>query len=290
MSGCDANATCPRRSNRHIARMNRLAIRLLFPALAVLPPTAPVLAGSSEWAEVEGGSVRVVTEGVPDNDGRLRGALDIRLDPGWKTYWRDPGEAGIPPTVTVLQPAGGAEVEIGYPPPERFDDGYSVWAGYDQPVALALTFDLPEGGNTDRLETSVFLGICEVICIPVQAKLGIDLRETSEAALDHSVVEDAFAALPRPASPEFGAALRGLDRERAVIEVVLPAGSADPELFVASTDDWAFGTPQRAQGDGATAFVVPVLAAPETLATTEPIHYTLIAGDDAVAGTFTIER
>lgn len=265
-----------------------MKIRLLPILLLATSATAvPASAASSVWAEVEGGAVRVVTEGLPDGEGRLRGALEIRLEPGWKTYWRDPGEAGIPPTVTIAEPEGAAGVEIGFPAPKRHDDGYSVWAGYDRPVALALTFDLPE--DRKKLDVSVFLGICEIICIPVQADFSIDLTDTSNATHDRGVVEGAFAALPRPAGDGFGAVLREANGEHLVIDVEAPS-SADPELFVASTGTWAFGTPRRVDAGPRTAFSVPVLSAPDGPADAEAIHYTLVAGEEAVSGTFELSR
>jgi DsbC/DsbD-like thiol-disulfide interchange protein len=263
---------------------------LIFPGLAALVACmipASAIAGASVWEKVEGGSVRLVTEGLPDAEGRLRGALEIRLNPGWKTYWRDPGEAGIPPMVTVTWPQTDASTEIGFPTPKRFDDGYSVWAGYDEPVTLPLTFDLAGGGMQTRIDASVFLGICEVICIPVQAEFGIDLTDSSEAATHHRIVEDAFAALPQSAHAGFEAVLREADAERAMIDIKTPDNAADPELFVASTERWAFGTPEPAEGP---AFHVPVLSAPEPDGTADTIHYTLVAGGDAVSGTFEISQ
>lgn len=262
----------------------------IFQALALCAVSFPALAASSEWAEVEGGSVRIVTEGLPDEAGMLRGALEIDLKPGWKTYWRDPGESGIPPTVTVISPEGGAEADIGFPAPARFNEGFSVWAGYDRSVALALTFSLPDAGTVERLGISVFLGICEVICIPVQAGLDVDLTNNSEAVLDRDVVEGAFAVLPRAADPGFGAALREFHRGNIVVDAEIPSGSGEAELFVVSTEDWAFGTPKRTGGPSGTAFDIPILMAPESHASPDTVHYTLVAGEDAVSGTFEIAR
>ncbi len=288
---CDANATCSSVSYRHIARMTDFLVRSALPAFILCSLATPALAGSSEWAKVEGGAVRVVTEGLPDADGDLRGALEIRLEPGWKTYWRDPGESGIPPSVNVLEPSGGTNVDIGFPAPQRFNDGYSIWAGYDEPVSLALDFDLPDGAAPDQLNVSVFLGICEVICIPVQAEFGINLTDSSNALPDRNSVEAAFAALPKPASPEFGAVLTDVGEDKLVIEVSLPGSiSSKPTLFVASTANWAFDVPQPGDGANGGTFAVPVLIAPEAGAPADTIHYTLVAGDDAVSGTLDIAR
>ena len=69
----------------------------LFLGLSLL--ACPALASSSDWYEAEGGRVRLVTSGAADENGVIEGALEIDLKPGWKTYWRDPGDAGVPPTL-----------------------------------------------------------------------------------------------------------------------------------------------------------------------------------------------
>lgn len=60
-------------------------------------------AASSDWHETQGGAVRLVTSGISNDQGYLRGALQIRLEPGWKTYWRDPGKTGIPPQLELSE-------------------------------------------------------------------------------------------------------------------------------------------------------------------------------------------
>ena len=273
-----------------LPRMVHVRLIRIFQAIALCAVSFPALAASSEWAEVEGGAVRIVTDGLPDSEGMLRGALEIRLQPGWKTYWRDPGESGIPPMVSVLSPEGGREAEIGFPPPARFNDGFAVWVGYDRSTALPLTFDLPGNATHESLTASVFLGICEVICIPVQAELDVDLTDASQAVLDRDIVEGAFAALPDAAGPGFGAALSKVGRSNIIVDAEVPANAGDAELYLVQTEDWAFGTPKRIEGSHGAAFDVPVLMAPDSGTAIDTIHYTLVAGKDAVSGTFEIAR
>jgi hypothetical protein len=72
------------------------ALALLF-FLAITLPTA-ALAAASEWVTVKGGAVRLITAGPPEN-GTYWAGLEFQLEPGWHTYWRYPGEAGIPPQI-----------------------------------------------------------------------------------------------------------------------------------------------------------------------------------------------
>jgi DsbC/DsbD-like thiol-disulfide interchange protein len=267
------------------------------PCASIMAPTSALVcalafpvgaqAASSGWHHVEGGAIRIVTSGEPDAGGHLRGALEIRLKPGWKTYWLDPGASGVPPTLTASADkgdTGDTGVAIGFPPPRRFDDGYAPWVGYDHPVSLALTIALPQQAQTPaRLEASVFLGVCETICIPVQATLSFDPRDGTHAAEDVAVVEDAFAALPAPARAGFSASIAEAGDEWIVVDTALPADARLVDLFVAGTETLALGTPERQPEEGGNRFRVPV--ASRSGKDAESVAYTLVTDLGAVSGT-----
>jgi DsbC/DsbD-like thiol-disulfide interchange protein len=250
---------------------------LLFQAI-------PAGASSSSWFDTEGGRIRLVTAGTPTGDGVLRAALQIDLEPGWKTYWRDPGDAGVPPQITFTPESHVQAVETGFPAPQRFDQGAAAWAGYQQPVSLALTLHLAPGEIPALIEADVFLGVCQTICIPVQAKLTVDPRRNVDDMFDRATVNAAFDSLPEPASAGFGVTATQIEGKTLRIGTAAD-GAGDRTLFLAGEGGYAFGEPQRA-ADG-TSFTVPVLAEPvgATSASTT-IRYTLIAGDGAVEGAF----
>lgn len=259
----------------------RLLPRASIVALACACSTL-AQAASSGWHHVEGGAIRIVTSGEPGPGGHLRGALEIRLKPGWKTYWLDPGASGVPPTLTASAGDKDTAVAIGFPPPRRFDDGYAPWAGYDHPVSLALTIALPQR-TPARLDASVFLGVCETICIPVAATLSFDPRDGTHAPEDAKVVKDAFAALPAPARPGFSAAAARVGDDEILIETALPAGARVLDLFVAGSATLALGTPERQGAEPDGLFRVPV--ALRTGDHAEEVAYTLVTDAGAVSGT-----
>lgn len=253
----------------------------LFLALCA---AAQAHATASDWHHVEGGAIRIVTAGAPDADGLLRGALEIRLAPGWKTYWLDPGESGVPPTLDIVAGAQDATVEMGFPAPRRFDDGYSLWTGYDEPVSLALTLKLPDAKTPARLEANVFLGVCETICIPVQAQLTFDTQASATDPEHASVVAAAFAALPGPARRDFGAHATDVSDDAMLVEATLPQGARALDLFVAGTETLSLGMAERQAGDeGAAVFRVPVLGRAQQ-SPGESVLYTLVTTAGAVTG------
>ncbi|WP_276330973.1 protein-disulfide reductase DsbD domain-containing protein, partial [Brucella melitensis] len=102
------------------------------------------------------GRVRVGLEGgEPAITGKQegRGALQIELRPGWKTYWRKPGDAGVPPQISI---EGAAKAQMACPAPVRFAGDEEGGIGYNKRVALPGTFHIEPGGKL--LKGHAFLG------------------------------------------------------------------------------------------------------------------------------------
>lgn len=253
--------------------------------LALAAAATSATASSSEWHDSEGGKVRLVTTGKPDAQGKLQGALEIALKPGWKTYWRDPGDSGVPPQISVERSSNVAAAVLAYPAPQRHDDGYSKWAGYDYPVTLPVMFTVSSPNEPVKIEADVLLGICETICIPVQAKLTIDPATGSDNQADAAVVTTAKAALPTEAQPGFGIDVLPGDQETLVVEAKTPGDDTGTDFFVAGEQGYMFGTPVKTVKSGKAVFTVPILDRPSETPTGEGLFYTLTDGGAAVSGT-----
>lgn len=253
---------------------------ILAAALAALPAATTAHAAASLWHHVEGGAIRIVTSGAPDESGLLRGALEIRLNPGWKTYWLDPGGSGIPPTLAISANGTSAAVEIDFPAPRRFDDGYAQWTGYDRSVALALTMQLPDAAP---LEVDAFLGLCETICIPVQATLAIDPRSGADEPAHRLVVASAFGALPGPARPGFEASIVDATDTMLRIGVTAPRNVDVLDLYVAGDGSRSFALPVKSEQDGQIIFSLARTGG-GTGGMPEALPYTLVTTAGAVSG------
>ncbi|MBX3575993.1 MAG: hypothetical protein KF723_02205 [Rhizobiaceae bacterium] len=253
--------------------------------LACLMATTAASASSSTWYRVEGGAVRLVTAGVPDGDGVLRGALEIVLKHGWKTYWRDPGDAGVPPSIDISPSTNVASAVFDYPAPHRFDDGYAVWAGYKEPVALPVTFTAAAAADTMLIEADIFLGICETICIPVQTRLSLDPADGAADDRDTALVEAAFAALPEPARADFGVSAVGGTQGEMLVQAAIPGDVDGSELFVAASEGYIFGVPELKLEGERTLFSVPILDRPAERPAAGALDYTLVTSVGAVSGT-----
>ncbi|WP_198174129.1 protein-disulfide reductase DsbD domain-containing protein [Mesorhizobium xinjiangense] len=265
-------------------------IRHIVPLFALgLCLASPALASSSDIVETEGGTIRLVTSGIAGPDGRIRGALEIGLKPGWKTYWRDPGASGVPPQIDIGQSVNVESAEIRYPAPQWHDEGYGAWAGYDKSLALPITFTASEPDRFSLIEADVFLGICETICIPVRARLTVEPGKSPDNKGDEVVVAAAHAAVPPQAGPEFGISSVDLRDGTLTIAAVVPAEEEDMALFVAGSQGYGFGVPKLTSVvDGEARFQVPLTTRSETPNAPAAIDYTLRAGGHSVTGTFEI--
>ncbi len=257
-----------------------------FPCALVLMllGAGPALASSSEWFDTDGARVRLVTSGKADADGQLTGVLEIALQRGWKTYWRDPGDAGVPPMLDVSTSTNIRQAVIDFPAPQRHDEGDYKWAGYDYPVGLPVTFQLDAAGQPAMIAADVFLGVCETICVPVKASLSLDPSSDPDNREDAAIVETALAALPAAARADFGvAAISEPGAQTVLLEASVHGDPASAELFIAGEEGYTFTTPIRTVKDGKAYFATEV-SLPAQRGTGEGIHYTLTTDAGAVSG------
>lgn len=263
--------------------MNRLQTALA----ALLFVNSSAAAKTSAWVETPGGDVRLVALPAAA-DGSMRAMLDIRLHDGWKTYWRNPGGSGIPPSITI---SGAELVSIGYPAPKRLGDDEAHYVGYDQPVQLPLKLDKAVG---TAITATVFLGVCKDICIPVQAELTVDAASEPFAnPLEETAIAGAEASLPRGAGDGFKplSARWAADGKSLTVRFEAPADGPLPDVFLSASSSFEFGaaTSVRREGD---AFVseVPVLHRPKVFDLEKnPILLTLRAGETSMESPLAID-
>ncbi len=261
-----------------IVRMNRPRLFPRFRTWVVLVlfalAGATVTAHGAEWVETEGARLRMVL-GQDAGDGRVRAMLDIDLKPGWKTYWREPGESGIPPTITV-RPAASAKVAFEFPAPEHVSDPYGGFTGYAEPVRLPVM--LPSGAS----EAEVFLGVCQQVCIPVSASFSFS-GDNAPSPLHAAMVDQAFEALPSAPTEHLHVKTieRSADGQALTVETAADAAQASPRLFLAPLTEsgHVFGLPELVEAkDGQAIFSVPILRRPDETTALPRFSATLVQG------------
>ncbi|MGO8154205.1 protein-disulfide reductase DsbD domain-containing protein [Rhizobium leguminosarum] len=227
-------------------------------AVAALVPFYSAHAEMSAWAENEGGRMRLVGL-APDAGGKIRAALQIEPKPGWITYWKEPGNSGIPPQVTIAAESGVTLDSIAYPVPKHFFNGAIEDIAYDAPVTLPLSLTAAGKGPV-TIDAAAFIGICKDICIPFQANLQLKLGPAIQShPQEEAILQAADASLPKPPSQDFDVTAHAMspDRKTLSLDLVLPDGGADegkaaPDIIVTGPSGYAFTKQIGGKRDGAT--------------------------------------
>ena len=255
----------------------------LFLALAAFP--SPAIAAATQWIEEDGARIRLVAGEPAPDAAEIRAALVVELKPGWKTYWRDPGDAGVPPQFNLQGGKNVTAARLDFPAPDRFIEGESRSIGYKHPVSLPLTLSLQSPGSPSAIKATAFLGICEEICVPVQVEFSLEVPIAVGSTEDQALVQAAFDALPKQANASFGLKSLSYQPKALEIEIASPPFAQPPELFVAAAG-FQFGTPKfTAALKEKSRYSVPVIFAPKTakIEDTE-VYYTIKSGGMAVSG------
>lgn len=134
-----------------------------------------------------------VLPGWRDDDGRQVGALHFRLAPGWKTYWRSPGEAGIPPSFDWTGSTNVARLDLVWPRPEIFDLAGMRTLAYPDELVLPFVVTPRDPGQPVSIVARIDMGVCDEICVPLAVTLS---GELAHDARPDPVISRAMAARP----------------------------------------------------------------------------------------------
>lgn len=135
--------------------------------------------------------------GWQTDSGTYMAGLQLTLAPGWKTYWRSPGEAGIPPLFNWSGSENLKSVHVHWPTPAVFLTNGIQSIGYHGQVTLPLEVTALDPTKPVRLHAAIELGVCKDICMPASLNLSADLE--GQGAQD-ATIQKAMAAQPKDAS------------------------------------------------------------------------------------------
>ena len=236
--------------------------------LAVLGYGTPGRAAAGPWLDQEQARLRLI---VGDRIGEtVRVGLQFALQPGWKIYWRAPGDAGYPPTVDWAGSDNLAEAEMLWPVPHRFSLFGLETFGYSDEVVLPVDGRMERPGETVRLRANVDYLICEQICIPRQAMLSLDLPPGAPASSPEGALVDSYRALVPGDGTAVGLSLQEAvltgDMEKPVLRVTARSQSPfqAPDVLIEAPPGFSFGKPKTDVRDGGMTAVLdlPVVGAP----------------------------
>lgn len=111
-------------------------------------------------------------------DGRHMAALEINLAPGWKTYWRAPGDAGIPPQFDWRGSSNVSQVSVIWPTPDVMNQGGMQVIGYGGKLIVPLQVHPKSRARNVNLTAEINIGVCKDVCLPVSVKVDQVLSRT----------------------------------------------------------------------------------------------------------------
>lgn len=229
---------------------------LVGPAMMVVVAltASPAGAAVSDWRGEGNAKVRLIAAGI-DAAGYIFAGIEIGIAPGWKTYWRTPGDAGVAPLIDFSGSSNiSGPVFVEFPVPHRVDDGYAVTNVYEDHVILPVTIAAANPELATRLVLSLDIGVCAEICIPEHYDVTLDLAPGEIDTAAETILADARAALPgQPIAGVFevgGVTLAGGTDKRPVFEIeIVAADAADAEVFVEGPVDWYPAVPKFLASD-----------------------------------------
>jgi DsbC/DsbD-like thiol-disulfide interchange protein len=206
-------------------------------------------ADESPWSEDVRSSVRLIAGADKNGDAQLRAGIEIKMQPGWKTYWRYPGDSGVPPHFDFSGSENLKDVKVLYPVPHLFTDETGQSLGYKEKVIIPLAVSPQQPSKPVRLRLKIDYAVCEKLCVPAKgrAELILGVGESSH----NSELAAAEGRVPKQVT----AAQAGLTARRvnsgpkSLVTVDLGAPTSQPvELFVEGpTPQWALPIPKPVQ-------------------------------------------
>jgi suppressor for copper-sensitivity B len=249
-------------------------------------------AAASDWFETPEAAVRLVT--AVDAVGTLEAipaGIEFRLEPGWKTYWRSPGDAGYPVSVDWQASKNLDDATLAWPAPHRFTLFGLDTFGYADTVLFPVEVTPGVPGEAVALRAAVKYLICEEICIPYEATLALDLPGGEATPSPEAQLIDRFQSQVPVSGGAHGIEIDAVEIEgTAAPSITLVAHSAlpfiSPDLLVEGTYDWRFPAPELTRADDFLSVTLRIDAEPLTpdapLLETLPLVLTLVDGTRGV--------
>lgn len=223
-----------------------IAVGLALGQWAIVGPAAGQEGLYSEWEQGYKARARLVAGRIPGegNTPTLIAGVEIAMLPGWKTYWKSPGDAGgVPPQFDWSKSENVADAKVLYPAPKRLSDSAGDAIGYKEHVIFPVEITAKDAKKPVMLRLALEYGMCKEICVPVEAELGLEIapsgadRPSQALALarDHVPRPQQQRRATDPAFERHTVALAG-EKPRISIEARFPDEIAGADVFLSGPD------------------------------------------------------
>jgi DsbC/DsbD-like thiol-disulfide interchange protein len=252
----------------------------------LLPNTCANAADASAWSPDSKSEARLIA-GDNKAGAPLRAGIELKLQSGWHTYWRYPGDSGVPPRFDFAGSENLKTVKVAYPAPHLFTDETGNSIGYKDNVIFPVRVTPRDPAKPVTLRLKIEYAVCEKLCVPAEGKAELTLSPGGSA--QEASLAAAEARVPKAISAaEAGLTARRVnDAAKPLVAVDLKATSDKPvAIFVEGpTPEWALPIPKPAQGapSGRRHFGFELDGLPPGVSPKGPFEltFTIVEGDTA---------
>jgi DsbC/DsbD-like thiol-disulfide interchange protein len=260
---------------------------------AAAPATHAVAADASDWAQDQHSAARLIAGSGHNDAGQLRAGVELRMKPGWKTYWRYPGDAGVPPRFDFSGSINLAAATVLWPAPHVFSDASGQSIGYKDSAIFPLAVTPKQKGEPVTLKVKIDYAVCEKLCVPAegQATLTLDGKSVGKPGNNDMLLAAAEAQVPQPVSAAAAdlTAKRVSGKQKPQVVIDLPAehdGKTHSILVEGPTADWALPVPSPVPGapPGRSRFAFQLDGLPPGVDPNGPLEltFTIVGGDKPI--------
>jgi DsbC/DsbD-like thiol-disulfide interchange protein len=219
---------------------------LSFIAGAILGITAgaalAAVTSSSPWVVSNSSKVRLVSGTVErDDTPALVAGVQLRMDPGWKTYWKNPGDSGVPPSFDWSGSKNLKQAELLYPAPHSFADASGTAIGYEDEVVFPVKLTPEREGEPIELKLAFSYGLCKNLCVPNDVSLALALSPEIGKG-DAALIDSFLARAPKPGKEGLLPQVSGVEAKLAadppelLVDAAFPPGATSTGLFIDGGD------------------------------------------------------
>ncbi|MEM7633510.1 MAG: protein-disulfide reductase DsbD domain-containing protein [Pseudomonadota bacterium] len=174
---------------RHIILITLLGAGLVSTSALATAGDEPTREFSSPYT-----SLRLMNAG--EQSGVWHSGVYITMQKGWKTYWRVPGDGGVPPSFDWSGSENVAATTVMMPLPHRFTDENGEGIGYKTEVVFPVDVKPADPSKPAMLDLKIFYAVCNDICVPVQAQVKVGIDAGTVSASDKFRLRVARATVP----------------------------------------------------------------------------------------------
>jgi DsbC/DsbD-like thiol-disulfide interchange protein len=255
--------------------------RLLSAAALTLALSGLAQAESSPWSEDLRSGIRLVSGDTAARP--MQAGVEIKLQKGWHTYWRYPGDAGVPPQFDFAKSENLKSATVLYPAPELHSDAGGETIVYRQDVLFPVEVVAQDASKPVKLHLTLDYAVCENMCVPARGEAELTLAPGMSAP--DARLKDARARVP--AKETAAAAGLSVKRDGNFAVVSFPAAANSPVTLFAEgpTNKWALPIPKPADNApaGQRVFRFKLEGQPPGADVAKPIDltFTIIEGERA---------